>query len=79
MGVSYARFAPSSDVYVFETGEHGGRWCCCDCWISPRSVTFDSRAEIVEHLLLHRQKGWKVPQEALDRLESEETAATDSA
>lgn len=67
--MSYARFS-NGDVYVYSTGDD---WVCCSCKLSPsrETVVFDSRLDLLKHLVQHVETGHRVPSYALDRLQSE--------
>ncbi|ROR97803.1 hypothetical protein EDD28_2412 [Salana multivorans] len=61
--MSYARFGPSSDVYVY--GDIAGYVACCGCILSDQ-WDFHSAAEIVAHLREHVAAGHNVPENLLD-------------
>ena len=63
--MSYAEPGLHSDVYVWSDGEV----IYCDA-LGKRFET-TSRQQMMEHLWLHRRRGHKVPDEALDRLYAE--------
>jgi hypothetical protein len=71
--MSYCRNnGTDSDVYVIATAnaktQKPGWWCCgCDF----ENNFFETRPEMVEHLLQHRREGDKVPDRALERLRRE--------
>lgn len=77
--MSYARFdGRESEVYVIATG--GGMIECLGCRItgdpSSDGIRYGyfavNRPEfMLEHLLEHREQGWKVPEYALERLKRE--------
>jgi hypothetical protein len=66
--VSYCRFGPESDVYVYESCSGG--WECCFCGIGP-SANFPSRTQMLDHLDQHVKAGHKVPDYAIARLREE--------
>lgn len=68
--MSYARYGRDSDVYVFQTMSG---FECCGCSLFPDG-NFDclGRAEMIGHLISHRNSGDQVPEEALERLRNEE-------
>ena len=73
--MSYARFG-SGDVYVLRTfGKNP--FMCCACRLEPKSSSTNdwfgdflcrSQEEMIDHLLIHREAGHKVPKHAIDRL-----------
>lgn len=70
--MSYARFGPDSDVYAFPSS--GGSYVCSGCYRGRQpgtSVWFETAAELLGHLEMHRAMGDKVPDYALDRLSRE--------
>lgn len=73
--MSYARWGPDSDVYVYQTTPEGGRtvWLCCSCSLLDieHSFTAGTRAEMIAHLQDHELRGHKVPSDARERLLSE--------
>lgn len=58
--MSYARFDPTSDVYVYESVSLG-RFVCFACWLDRRPGTrsFKTRTEMVVHLREHLAAGHK--------------------
>lgn len=64
--MSYCRWGEDSEVYVFESA-YGG--FSVNCGIGEGAGNhFDTRKETLEHLLLLRDNGIKVPQYCLDQL-----------
>ena len=82
--MSYARFGPGSDVYVFATTitdrTGGGEKRvieCCNCVFVSRDEQgnctepfpqFATRKGILAHLERHRDAGWLVPDSAITRI-----------
>ncbi len=73
--MSYARFGPNSDVYVYE--DVGGFLCCMRCDLSDAGKRTNSRGEMIEHLEAHRRAGHKVPDDATEELKAEVTKSGD--
>jgi len=81
--MSYVRFSETSDVYVYPTLDsidRKFRLVCCACRLVSDTqdrwygdFTVDSREEMVDHLLVHREAGYKVPKHPLVRLMREIT------
>lgn len=77
--MSYARFGPDSDVYVFPTGDgEGTTWITCQhCSLMHAAAELDDdyiapdATLMLIHLKAHQAAGHKVPQAALDRLDDE--------
>jgi hypothetical protein len=68
--MSYCRFGPDSDVYVYPVG--GGKVECCWCALSETRETVSlTRGEMLAHLWDHEQAGHKVPDYATLRLRGE--------
>lgn len=65
--MSYVRFGPKSDVYVYQDIDFGLR--CCACIFG----TFDtrSRAEMIAHLEKHIATNHLVPEGVIERLRGE--------
>jgi len=61
--MAYARFGKDSDVYVYESA-HGG-------WVCERCGNFSDLMALKKHLLEHKERGDKVPQRAIDEIQSE--------
>jgi hypothetical protein len=61
--MSYTRFGPSSDVYVYS--DVGGYVACCGCILGDK-WDFHSVTEIVAHMAEHQAAGHKVPGDLLD-------------
>lgn len=67
--MAYARWGcDGSDVYVFASVGGGVVCCCCDL---DAKAGFRTNAEMIEHLLKHREAGHTVPEYAIERLRSE--------
>lgn len=82
--MSYARFGPGSDVYVFPTtisDRMGGGETrvieCCNCMFTSRDEEgrctepfprFASRRGILAHLQQHRAANWLVPDETIRKI-----------
>jgi hypothetical protein len=64
--MSYCRVGEGSDVYVIK--HVGGYWACYCERDDNRQFSPDG---MIDHLLLHRMRGDRVPQRALERLASE--------
>ena len=60
--MAYARFSRKSDVYVYAS-KNG--WICASC------DTFSDLSGLKKHLLKHRKRGDRVPQDALDAINAE--------
>lgn len=68
--MSYCRWTPDSDVYVYEASRHG--FVCCMCSIDDRDdVHTETRSGMVEHLAKHEAAGERVPAYAAERLRAE--------
>jgi hypothetical protein len=61
--MSFARFGPQCDVYVF--AHVGGFVQCCGCQLGDK-WDFHSPEAIVEHLKEHVEAGHLVPEKILD-------------
>lgn len=69
--MSFARFGPGSDVYIYASGRGLE---CCGCALEG-SVTVDTAADMRAHLDDHRAAGHLVPDgldAALERYDDEE-------
>lgn len=64
--MSYARFGPDSDVYVFGTAT--GYECCRCAFQPPSSHEVATAAEMIAHLREHRAAGHRVPEDAFEDL-----------
>ena len=68
--MSYCRFSPFSDLYVIAT-----EWDfeCLNCSLIDKHVIWSckTRMELYKHLLDHRDKGHKVPADAIRRIMAE--------
>lgn len=62
--MSYCRIGKGSDVYVIR----GGDVLICFC---SESFEADDEETMISHLIDHRERGDKVPQRGLDRLNAE--------
>lgn len=80
--MSYARFGPDSDVYVYRsmdprTNPKRETWLCCSCIFHREDknwadAMFYDRIKMIAHLGEHRQAGHKVRQRTIDRLNDEQ-------
>jgi hypothetical protein len=74
--MSYCRFGPKSDVYVYEDVSFGLR--CCGCLLKPDvfgSENFNRDASaLIQHLRDHIDAGHKVPEWLIGALERERDA-----
>ena len=77
--MSYARFGPESDVYVFRTSDPKRKqevWLCMSCSLVENDQwgdsMFDDRVQMIAHLGAHREAGEKVPQRTINRLMEEQ-------
>jgi hypothetical protein len=69
--MSFARYGPDSDVYVYEGSDgfrcdrcpRAGEWFCCE-----------TVEEMVTHLLEHRKRGDRVPEDAITGLRNYQTS-----
>lgn len=61
--MSFARFGPDSDVYVYS--DVGGYIACCGCILRDK-WDYHSIAELVAHMQKHVDAGNKVPDYLLD-------------
>ena len=68
--MSYARFGPDSDVYVF-LNVHGFFECCGCILREETGYSFTSTADLIKHLERHKAEGHKVPDEAILGLQDE--------
>lgn len=66
--MSYARYSPDSDVYVFASVD--GYLSCCGCHLGDK-WDFYSTAEMIAHLMEHRAKGENVPEYCIDALKGD--------
>lgn len=66
--MSYARFGPESDVYVF--AHIAGGFCCCGCMLNGEQM-YDNQAGMLDHLQRHIKAGHNVPARTLERLNKE--------
>jgi hypothetical protein len=70
--MSYARFGPNSDVYVY--ADVGGYLNCCGCILSNNRTApsaFDTTAEMLEHLEQHKAAGHQVPDYCISGLKED--------
>ena len=67
--MAFARFGRDSDVYVFE--DAGGGYTCERCPKVGQSFNCRTAEEMLTHLLEHRAKGDKVPEDAIAELKKE--------
>lgn len=66
--MSYARFGPGSDVYVYRSIRGGFE--CCGCSLDDYHTSEDARG-MLAHLRRHRAAGHMVPRSAIERLTRE--------
>ncbi len=76
--MSYCRFGADSDVYAYPTvgeGDNEGEvYICCGCSMlmrekkEPGSSVFNTRKELIDHLLEHMVSGDAVPRYAIERI-----------
>lgn len=64
--MSYARFGPDSDVYVFLTIH--GVFECCACGLTDVWQRFDTTDALLAHLDEHEAAGHNVPARCRERL-----------
>lgn len=75
--MSYCRWGPDSDVYVYvtervvkEETEH--YWVCCMCKLHQEgNIYAPNLASLRQHLEHHREQGDKVPDYAFERIDRE--------
>jgi hypothetical protein len=70
--MSYCRFGPDSDVYVYAS--LGDEWICCACALNEATESwerFATPAEMIAHLKKHKGAGHMVPEYAIERLQGE--------
>ena len=75
--MSYCRWGPGSDVYMFPVV--GGGIECCACLLEPESGNsginnssmFNTRTAALAHLELHVREGHQVSTHAIRRLQTE--------
>jgi hypothetical protein len=68
--MSIVRFGEEgSDVYVFYSSEGIE---CCGCKQVGRSVSYEDERRMIDHLLVHRERGDYVPPFVFDDLRREE-------
>jgi hypothetical protein len=73
--MAYARFGSHSDIYVFESGY--GIVCQRCKSHKARDFVAKSRSEMLEHMQTHRDVGDNVPEDAFERLRSDQAAKGD--
>ena len=64
--MSYCRTGEDSDIYVYRKRPN-----LLVCHSETGSFEASTEQEMIEHLLLHRRRGQRVPERALDRLKAE--------
>lgn len=79
--MSYCRFGADSDVYAYpgidEEDKEKEVYICCACSMlmhekkEPGSSVFNTRKELIDHLLEHMVRGDAVPRYAIERLMEE--------
>jgi hypothetical protein len=70
--MSYARFSPDSDVYVYMSGD--GVFTCCGCKLKDYDLNpmWDyGGSRILDHLQEHIEAGHKVPQYCIEAIKEE--------
>jgi len=67
--MAFARFGRDSDVYVYEDTDGG--FVCERCPAVGQEYRCQKAAEMVTHLLEHRNRGQRVPEDAMEELRSE--------
>lgn len=67
--MAYARFAYDSDVYVYASTDGG--FTCENCPTAGSSFRCETALEMATHLLEHRAKGHRVPEDAIAELRAE--------
>jgi hypothetical protein len=65
--MSFARFGPNSDVYVYE--DTNGGFTCERCPGRGQQHHCETAAEMLAHLLAHRAKGDRVPDDAIAEIQ----------
>lgn len=66
--MAYCRFSDESDVYMYHHVD--GYIVCCMCSLGI-VVHIETRKDAHNHLMLHKERGDKVPKEALEKLQDE--------
>ena len=76
--MSYARFGPDSDVYVYASGSVTGddRIVCCACHLIGGGYSTLWPMAMVEHLRSHVAAGHRVPADAIAALDAEHSLVT---
>jgi hypothetical protein len=71
--MSYCRFGPESDLYVYL--DCAGYLCCCACQLDGHPTAFQTTEALIDHVREHIQIGHKVPPDLIDKLtiDAEET------
>ncbi|OLC10195.1 MAG: hypothetical protein AUH39_02680 [Chloroflexi bacterium 13_1_40CM_67_9] len=77
--MSYARFGPDSDVYVYASTAGGVECCRCrfiaETQEPPRNnAVMVDEDEMIAHLKKHRRAGHRVPNEAFEELRADRDA-----
>lgn len=67
--MSYARFSPDSDVYVYFNGE--GTYTCCGCKLRRDDWDHATPEKILAHLAEHEKAGHMVPTHCTKRLKKD--------
>ena len=60
--MAYCRPGEGSDVYVYRTGD------VLTCHAEGKAFTTTDEQSMIDHLMLHRRRGQKVPERTLERL-----------
>jgi len=68
--VSYVRWGPDSDVYVYDS-VRGGTDCCACNLNGGRTYNTTTHAAMIRHLRRHQDAGDQVPDDAIDALAEE--------
>ena len=72
--MAFARFTADSDVYVYEDSRGG--FTCERCPGIGHSFRCETVGEMVLHLLEHRSRGDRVPDEALQESRAESDSSS---
>ena len=72
--MAFARFGNDSDVYVYE--DTRGGYTCEWCPGIGHTYRCETAGDMVQHLLEHRSRGDRVPDEALQELRAESDSSS---